>query len=98
MESFIVEAQKYYQLERSKRNKKMDILIPKIVVVGVGGSGCNTINRLKNIGVDGVLTVAVNTDIQHLRMIKADKKILFGVSLTRGLGAGGNPEIGRKAA
>ncbi|HIP25702.1 MAG TPA: cell division protein FtsZ [Archaeoglobus profundus] len=97
MESFIVEAQKYYQLERSKKNEK-DLLIPKIVVVGVGGSGCNTINRLKNIGIDGVLTVAVNTDIQHLKMIKADKKILFGVSLTRGLGAGGNPEIGRKAA
>ena len=74
MESFIVEAQKYYQLEKSRRNKK-DILIPKIVVVGVGGSGCNTINRLKNIGVDGVLTVAVNTDMQHLRMIQASKQL-----------------------
>jgi cell division protein FtsZ len=98
MKSFVAEAQKYYQIERSERKEVKEIDMPKIVVVGVGGSGNNTVNRLKNIGVDGVLTIAVNTDKQHLMMVKADKKVLIGRSITRGLGAGGYPEIGRKAA
>lgn len=71
---------------------------PKIVIVGCGGAGNNTINRLYNLGVKGAETIAINTDKQHLEMIQADKKILVGKSLTRGLGAGGYPEIGRRAA
>jgi cell division protein FtsZ len=71
---------------------------PQIVIVGCGGAGNNTINRLYNMGVNGAETIAINTDKQHLDMIQADKKILVGKSLTRGLGAGGYPEIGRKAA
>ncbi len=70
---------------------------PRIVIVGCGGAGNNTINRLYNIGVDGAETVAVNTHKQHLQMIEADTKILVGKSLTQGLGAGGDPEMGERA-
>jgi len=102
MKSIVSKAQMYYERERQQRCKdNFDIEefgLPRIVVVGCGGSGNNTVNRLKNIGVDGVTTIAINTDKQHLLMIKADKKVLIGRSLTKGLGAGGYPEIGRKAA
>ncbi|APW97974.1 cell division protein FtsZ [Halobiforma lacisalsi AJ5] len=70
---------------------------PRIVIVGCGGAGNNTINRLYNIGVDGADTVAINTDKQHLKMIEADTKILVGKSLTNGLGAGGDPSMGERA-
>ncbi|WP_336134413.1 cell division protein FtsZ [Natronomonas amylolytica] len=70
---------------------------PRIVIVGAGGAGNNTVNRLYNIGVDGADTVAINTDKQHLQMIEADTKILVGKSLTQGLGAGGDPSMGERA-
>ena len=70
---------------------------PRIVIVGCGGAGNNTVNRLYNIGVDGADTVAINTDKQHLQMIEADTKILVGKSLTNGLGAGGDPSMGERA-
>ncbi|CAM2870572.1 MULTISPECIES: cell division protein FtsZ [Halobacterium] len=70
---------------------------PRIVIVGCGGAGNNTVNRLYNIGVEGADTVAINTDKQHLKMIKADTKILVGKSLTNGLGAGGDPSMGERA-
>ncbi|GAB3684968.1 cell division protein FtsZ [Salinarchaeum chitinilyticum] len=70
---------------------------PRIVIVGAGGAGNNTINRLYNIGVDGAETIAINTDKQHLKMIEADTKILVGKSLTNGLGAGGDPSMGERA-
>ena len=69
-----------------------------IKVVGVGGGGSNAINRMVEAGVQGVEFIAVNTDAQALHMSKADVKIQIGAKLTRGLGAGANPEIGRKAA
>ena len=71
---------------------------PRIVVVGVGGAGNNTVNRLYNIGVEGADTIAINTDKQHLQMVEADTKILVGKSLTNGLGAGGDPKMGERAA
>ena len=72
---------------------------PKIMVVGVGGAGCNAVNRLANLGVAGAQLVAVNTDKQHLAIINDEiTKILIGKAVTRGLGAGGYPEIGAKAA
>jgi cell division protein FtsZ len=107
MESVVQEALKYTEMEREYRNDKgentagndfEDFGLPQIKIVGCGGAGNNTINRLYNIGVDGAETIAVNTDKQHLDVIKADKKILVGKSLTRGLGAGGFPEIGKRAA
>ncbi|WP_254769136.1 cell division protein FtsZ [Salinilacihabitans rarus] len=70
---------------------------PRIVIIGCGGAGNNTINRLYNIGVEGADTVAINTDKQHLKMIEADTKILVGKSLTNGLGAGGDPSMGERA-
>jgi cell division protein FtsZ len=71
----------------------------KIVTVGVGGAGNNTINRLIKSGVKGTDLVAINTDKQHLNMIhEKSKKILIGRSVTKGLGAGGYPDIGAKSA
>jgi cell division protein FtsZ len=70
----------------------------RIMVVGCGGGGTNTINRLTEMGVAGAATVACNTDAKHLAVIKTQKKILLGRELTRGLGAGGYPEVGKKAA
>jgi cell division protein FtsZ len=70
---------------------------PRIVIIGCGGAGNNTFNRLYNIGVDGAETIAINTDKQHLKMIEADTKILVGKSLTNGLGAGGDPSMGERA-
>ena len=70
----------------------------RIMVMGCGGGGCNTVGRLTDIGVNGASTIAVNTDARHLAMIKAHKKILIGKELTRGLGAGGYPDVGKKAA
>jgi len=71
----------------------------KIVTVGVGGAGNNTINRLIKAGVKGTELVAVNTDKQHLNQIhERAKKVLIGRSITKGLGAGGYPEMGAKAA
>ncbi len=71
----------------------------KIVTVGVGGAGNNTINRLIRSGVKGTELVAVNTDRQHLNMIhEKSRKVLIGKSITKGLGAGGYPETGTKSA
>jgi len=70
----------------------------KIMVFGCGGGGCNTITRLTDMGIGGARTVALNTDAKHLAVTRAHKKILIGKELTRGLGAGGYPDVGRKAA
>lgn len=69
-----------------------------IVVFGCGGAGQNTITRLTEMGVEGANTVSLNTDAKHLTVGKADRKILIGKDITKGLGAGGYPEIGRKCA
>jgi len=71
----------------------------RIVVVGCGGAGNNTITRLHLLGgISGAQTLAINTDKQHLAITEADAKILIGKELTQGLGAGGDPECGYKAA
>src|SRR3989344_2134064 len=70
----------------------------KIRVVGCGGGGCNTINRMTEVGILGAETVAVNTDAQYLLKVKADRKILIGKKLTRGLGAGSDPSVGEASA
>ena len=71
---------------------------PKIVVMGLGGGGCNAINRMIESGMQGVTFVACNTDSQVLRTNLAPNKIQLGPKATRGLGAGGIPEIGEAAA
>ncbi|MGA3173756.1 MAG: cell division protein FtsZ [Syntrophorhabdales bacterium] len=70
----------------------------KLKVVGIGGGGCNAINNMVEAGLLGVEFVAVNTDVQSLNANKASVKLQIGTKLTRGLGAGANPEVGRQAA
>jgi len=71
---------------------------PKVVVVGCGGAGGNSVHRLHRMGILGARTVVVNTDAVHLDSIKADRKLLIGGGVTRGMGAGGRPEIGERCA
>jgi cell division protein FtsZ len=86
----------YYKL--AEQEFGFSVKKAKIAVVGCGGAGQNAVTRLTEMGIEGATTVALNTDAKHLAVGKADKKILIGRELTRGLGAGGYPEVGRKAA
>src|ERR1700727_1607972 len=70
----------------------------KIKVIGVGGGGGNAVNRMIDAGVEGIEFIVANTDLQALRLSRAPVKLQLGVKLTNGLGAGANPEVGRKAA
>jgi cell division protein FtsZ len=77
----------------------MESLNPTVIkVIGVGGAGCNAVNRMVQDGIEGVEVYAVNTDVQHLSVLSVDKKIQIGEKITRGLGAGSNPEVGEQAA
>lgn len=78
-------------------NLQMD-QIAKIKVLGIGGGGCNAVNRMIEDGLKGVEFVAVNTDLQVLNKSTAETKLQIGKTITDGLGAGSNPEIGREAA
>jgi cell division protein FtsZ len=71
--------------------------LPKIKVIGVGGSGCNAVSRMMECQVQGVDLIAVNTDAQDLQKAKAHQKIRIGRNLTKGLGTGMNPDLGRRA-
>ena len=81
------------ELEQVLANQKA-----KIKVIGSGGGGNNTIDRITEVGVAGTETIAVNTDAQDLLYTSADKKILIGKEVTGGLGAGSNPRLGEEAA
>lgn len=88
-----------------KMNKKIEIFMDeppitgaKIKVIGVGGGGSNAVNRMIDAGIKGVEFIVVNTDVQALNHSKAPMKIQLGTKLTRGLGAGADPNIGREAA
>src|SRR3954451_18296227 len=70
----------------------------RIKVIGIGGGGGNAVNRMIEAGMDGIEFIVANTDLQALRMSRAAQKLQIGVKLTNGLGAGANPEVGRKAA
>ncbi|WP_297376212.1 cell division protein FtsZ [uncultured Helcococcus sp.] len=72
--------------------------LAKIKVIGVGGGGNNAISRMKEEGLTGVEFIAVNTDKQILDAINTDEVLQIGTKITRGLGSGGNPEVGEKAA
>lgn len=69
-----------------------------IKVIGVGGGGGNTVNQMAQAGIEGVEFICANTDAQHLKKIRADTLLQIGADITRGLGAGANPEIGKQAA
>ncbi len=71
---------------------------PKISVFGCGGAGANTIQRLKQLSIEGVTLIGLNTDAQSLAHLNCDKRILLGKKLTRGLGAGSDPSIGEGSA
>ena len=80
-------------------NEELDFeQVAKIKVIGVGGGGNNAVNRMVEDGVRGVEFYVANTDVQVLRRSSVENKIVLGRELTKGLGAGGNPEMGRKAA
>jgi len=105
MQTIINAALKNLELEKElnktdSANSMEDDFIgqPRIVIVGCGGAGNNTVNRIQQMGISGAETIAINTDKQHLDIIQADKRILIGKSLTKGLGAGGYPDIGKRAA
>ncbi|MDH4123167.1 MAG: cell division protein FtsZ [Thermoplasmata archaeon] len=87
-----------YNPEDDELQKILQGLRTNIKIIGCGGGGCNTINRLSETGVIGADLIATNTDAQHLLIIKANRKILLGRRVTRGLGAGAIPQIGEEAA
>ncbi|MEK7144108.1 MAG: cell division protein FtsZ, partial [Patescibacteria group bacterium] len=82
----------------SKKSKDSEYASAKIKVVGIGGAGGNAISRMYNDFPRGVELIAVNTDIQDLIYASAKKKIHIGKNLTKGLGTGMNPDLGRQAA
>ena len=94
------------QISHKKANAEVDEELQRLIasyktrikVIGCGGAGNNTINRISEIGIKGVETIAMNTDAQDLLYTNADKKILIGKELTQGLGTGSNPKIGEEAA
>jgi cell division protein FtsZ len=99
MESFIATAIENKAEEESRLILDDDMFgTPRITIVGCGGAGGNTITRLNKLGVKGAGTVAINTDKQALDLVEADNKLLIGKNITRGLGAGGYPEIAERAA
>ncbi|UTI66471.1 cell division protein FtsZ [Paraconexibacter antarcticus] len=76
----------------------MEVGKPVIRVVGVGGAGVNAVNRMVEAGIEGIEFIAVNTDVQSLQQSTADITLHIGPQITRGLGAGSNPDLGRAAA
>ncbi len=84
--------------EEPRRNQIVPSNVAKIKVIGVGGGGCNAVNRMIESGVTGIEFWAINTDAQALAQSAAHQCLQIGQKLTRGLGAGGNPAIGQKAA
>ncbi len=84
-------------MDSTKKNQPVETFA-RIKVIGVGGGGQNAVNRMIEEGIQGVEFVATNTDAQALTLSRAPIRVRLGDKLTRGLGAGGDPEIGRKAA
>jgi len=99
-DSLVANAIKHWEQEERKLREKEGELFgePQIVIVGCGGAGGNTITRLHKLGVKGAKTIAINTDKQALDLVEADEKLLIGKTITRGLGAGGYPEVAERCA
>ena len=100
MESFITNAVENKAEEENRLQFEGEDMFgtPRIIIIGCGGAGGNTITRLNKLGVKGADTIAINTDKQALDLVEADRKLLIGGSLTRGLGAGGFPDVAERAA
>ncbi|MBT4935889.1 cell division protein FtsZ [Candidatus Woesearchaeota archaeon] len=94
------------QISHSQANADVDAELERLIasqttrikVIGCGGAGNNTINRISEVGIKGIETIAINTDAQDLLYTSSTKKLLIGKELTQGLGAGSNPRIGEEAA
>ncbi|MDY0134438.1 MAG: cell division protein FtsZ [Atribacterota bacterium] len=89
---------KNLEKNKAKIEKKAEDRLAVIKVVGIGGGGNNAVNHMADLGLDGVDLIAVNTDVQSLRKSLAQEKLQIGLSLTRGLGTGGDPRLGEEAA
>ncbi len=87
-----------FEMVNNEESKVSTITGAKIKVVGVGGGGCNAVNTMIREGLSGVEYIVANTDVQALNASLAPTKIQLGTNITKGLGAGANPEVGRKAA
>ncbi len=106
MDSIIEDAVKRAQLAKSRPKVEFDEELEKllaktkarILVIGAGGAGGNTMSRLMEVGIEGAEVIAINTDAQDLLYTQAMKKVLIGKELTGGLGAGSIPQIGEEAA
>jgi cell division protein FtsZ len=85
-------------MDPNKRNLQSTEAFARIKVIGVGGAGQNAVNRMMEEGIQGVEFIAANSDAQALTLSRAPVRVRLGDKITRGLGAGGDPEIGRKAA
>jgi len=85
-------------MDTNKRNIQSFEAFARIKVIGVGGAGQNAVNRMMEEGIQGVEFIAANSDAQALTLSRAPVRVRLGDKITRGLGAGGDPEIGRKAA
>ena len=100
MQSFIETAIENKAEEETKLKIDQDDMFgtPRITIVGCGGAGGNTVTRLHKLGVKGAETIAINTDKQVLDLVDADQKLLIGKTVTRGLGAGGFPDVAERCA
>ncbi len=102
MKSILMNAEQHIRKDKpfeANFDVKDNVGKARIIVVGCGGAGNNTINRLAKIGgIKGAETIAINTDRQHLEVTQADKHILIGRGVTKGLGAGGDPTLGYQSA
>ncbi|MFH1306408.1 MAG: cell division protein FtsZ [Candidatus Micrarchaeota archaeon] len=95
-ENIVAEAKSDSGASMQKKDEFLSNDKIRIAIIGVGGGGCNTINRMMRKGIKSARLIAINTDNLHLKSIQAQEKILIGKSITRGLGAGGFPEIAEK--
>ena len=86
------------EISGSQTDNLFESLGAKIKVIGAGGAGNNTINRMTEVGISGAESIAINTDAQDLLYCNATKKVLIGKELTGGLGAGSIPQVGEEAA
>ncbi|OIO20895.1 cell division protein FtsZ [Candidatus Micrarchaeota archaeon CG1_02_47_40] len=98
LESFVSSALENNASLQAKQADDISNSDVRIAVIGVGGGGCNTIHRITKAGIKSATTVAINTDQLHLKSIMAQKRVLIGQAVTKGLGAGGFPEVGQKCA
>src|SRR4030042_5468167 len=93
----VVIEEKYSNIDQERIEEVARLSKPQVAVVGLGGAGCNIVSWMKQRGMVGGRLLALNTDANHLPICKADRRILIGEKITKGLGCGGYPEKGEAA-